>query len=165
MKELLDKLSSYNIFNYLLPGVLFVVLLGKFTTYSLIQDNLVIGVFVYYFIGLVVSRFGSLVIEPILRKTSFVQFAPYAHFVAASKSDPTLEILSEVNNMYRTLASMLVLLLSCSAYQWLEATLPSLKPWDKYTFTILLLIMFLFSYRKQTEYVRKRIEANRHLSL
>jgi len=162
MKELLDKLSSYNIFNYLLPGVLFVVLLDKFTTYSLIQDNLILGVFVYYFIGLVVSRFGSLVIEPILKNTSFVKFAPYAHFVAASKSDSTLEILSEVNNMYRTLASMLVLLLLCSAYQSVETALPLLKPWDKYTITILLLIMFLLSYRKQTEYVRKRIEVSKH---
>lgn len=165
MKELLDKLSSYNIFNYLLPGVLFAVLLDKFTTYSLIQDNVIIGAFVYYFIGLVVSRFGSLVIEPILKKTSFVKFAPYAHFVAASKSDSTLEILSEVNNMYRTLASMLVLLLLCSVYNSVEAALPFLKPWDRYTFTILLLIMFLVSYRKQTGYVSKRIEADRKLSL
>ena len=34
MKEILDKLSSYNIFNYLLPGIIFVVLMGKLTHYS-----------------------------------------------------------------------------------------------------------------------------------
>ncbi len=162
MKELLDKLSSYNIFNYLLPGVLFAVLLNKFTTYSLIQDDLIVGAFVYYFIGLVVSRFGSLLIEPILTKTSFVKFAPYAHFVEASKMDSTLEILSEVNNMYRTLCSMFVLLLLCSAYQSVEVTFSQLGQWNKYILMVILLVTFLCSYRKQTDYVKRRIEANKH---
>jgi len=52
MKEILDKISSYNFFNYLLPGILFVVITEEFTSYSFIQENLVLGVFIYYFIGL-----------------------------------------------------------------------------------------------------------------
>jgi len=103
MKDILSKLSSYNLFNYLFPGILFVIVASKVTHYSLIQQDVVIGVFLYYFIGLVVSRFGSLVIEPILRKTSFLRFADYEDFVAALKKDEKLELLSEVNNTYRTL--------------------------------------------------------------
>ena len=71
MKEILDKLSSYNLFNYLLPGVLFVVIASKVTRYGFIQDDIVIGVFLYYFIGMVISRFGSLVIEPLLNVSRF----------------------------------------------------------------------------------------------
>ena len=67
MKELLDKLSSYNIFNYLLPGILFSVLASKTTELNLIQIDIILGVFVYYFIGLIISRIGSLIIEPILK--------------------------------------------------------------------------------------------------
>ena len=67
LKELLSKLSSYNLFNYLLPGVIFVAVASKVTRYSFIQEDIVMGLFLYYFIGLVVSRFGSIVIEPILR--------------------------------------------------------------------------------------------------
>ena len=63
MKEIIDKLSSYNIFNYLLPGVLFVAIAKNFTEYNLILDNDFIGAFFYYFIGMVISRFGSLIIE------------------------------------------------------------------------------------------------------
>ena len=110
MKDILSKLSSYNLFNYLFPGIVFVIAAGKLTHYSLIQQDIVIGVFLYYFIGLVVSRFGSLVIEPILRKTSFLRFANYGDFVAASKKDEKLELLSEVNNTYRTLCSLFTLL-------------------------------------------------------
>ena len=64
MKDLLEKLSSYNIFNYLFPGVLFAAMGSHLTSYSLLIDDTVIGVFVYYFYGLVVSRVGSLVLEP-----------------------------------------------------------------------------------------------------
>src|SRR3989344_7226229 len=85
MKDILDKITSYNLFNYLLPGVLFVAILDRFTLYSLVQENLVIGAFVYYFVGLVISRFGSLVVEPILRWTSFLKFVSYSDFISASK--------------------------------------------------------------------------------
>ena len=85
-KEILDKLSSYNLFNYLLPGIIFVVVASNVTHYDFIQDDIVIGVFLYYFIGLVISRFGSLVIEPILKHFSFIQFADYKDFIAASKT-------------------------------------------------------------------------------
>jgi hypothetical protein len=87
MKEFLDKLSSYNLFNYLLPGIVFVVLSEALTQYSLVQDDIVIGIFLYYFVGLVISRFGSLAIEPMLKRVSFLQFAEYKEFVAACKED------------------------------------------------------------------------------
>ena len=46
MKELLDKISSYNIFNYLLPGVLFAVIANKFTYYTIPLDNVIVATFV-----------------------------------------------------------------------------------------------------------------------
>ena len=106
MKDLLDKLSSYNLFNYLLPGVLFAAFVDALTPLKVLQKDIVVGMFVYYFLGSVVSRVGSLFVEPILRKTGFVKFAPYEDFVKASKADPRLEILSEANNTYRTLCAM-----------------------------------------------------------
>ena len=66
MKELLDKISSYNLFNYLLPGILFVCISKQFTDYDFIQDNDFIGAFLYYFIGMVISRFGSLCLSPLI---------------------------------------------------------------------------------------------------
>jgi hypothetical protein len=63
MINLLDKLSSYNLFNYLLPGIVFVILSSDFTRYSFVQQDIVLGLFLYYFIGLAISRFGSLIIE------------------------------------------------------------------------------------------------------
>lgn len=67
MDGLLDKISSYNIFNYLLPCSIFAVVADALTSFHVLQEDIVIGLFLYYFIGLVVSRVGSLVIEPSLR--------------------------------------------------------------------------------------------------
>jgi hypothetical protein len=158
MAELLDKLSSYNLFNYLLPGVLFSVLATKLTHYSFLGYEIVVAAFLYYFIGLVVSRFGSLVIEPTLRHMGFVRFADYRRFVAACKKDPKIELLSEVNNTYRTLCSLFVLLLLLKLYERSALRWPVLDRFGVGILIVVLFLMFAFAYRKQTEFVRKRIE-------
>ncbi len=157
MKELIDKLTSYNIFNYLFPGVLFAGIGSYYTAYSLVLDNIVIGVFVYYFYGLVISRVGSLIVEPLLKKLNVVRFAPYAQFMAASKVDEKIEVLSETNNMYRTLISVLACLLLAKLYDYLEHSYSWFSDYAPNTVIVLLLIIFVFSYRKQTEYITKRI--------
>lgn len=158
MKELLDKLSSYNIFNYLLPGVLFTVILKALTEYDFTQENILIGAFVYYFIGLIVSRIGSLVIEPILKKIKFLKFSKYSDFITASKKDIKIEVLSEVNNMYRTICSLLLLTFILKLFEWFCTNVEFLKDYDTFILIALLLGLFLFSYRKQTDYVRKRVD-------
>lgn len=160
MKEILDKLSSYNIFNYLLPGVIFVVIAKQYTSYNFIQEDILTGGFLYYFIGMVISRFGSIIIEPLLKKMSFLKFEDYKKFISASKKDEKIELLSEVNNTYRTITSMLLLLFILKGYSSLEDRLTIS---NDTTYCILggfLFIMFLFSYRKQTNYISKRIQAN-----
>jgi hypothetical protein len=160
MNELLAKLSSYNVFNYLLPGIVFAILAGDIIHYPIIQKDIVTGAFFYYFVGLVVSRFGSLIIEPLLKWLRFVKFADYKDFVAASQKDAKLDVLSEVNNMYRTLASLISLLLLLKLYMKIEERFPRLSEWNWTVLAVLLLVMFLFSYRKQTSYITRRIAGN-----
>jgi hypothetical protein len=159
MKELLDKISSYNLFNYLFPGVLFVIISKEFTKYNFIQQNEILGVFLYYFIGMIISRVGSLVIEPILKKTSFLKFSDYKNFISASKKDEKIELFSEINNTYRTITAMIFLLVILKGYNYLETILNIPKSTTSLIGITLLLIMFLFSYSKQTNYISKRIDA------
>ena len=156
MKDFLDKLSSYNLFNYLLPGVIFVTMLNHFTDYNLIQKDLLTGVFLYYFLGMVVSRFGSVIIEPLLKKIKFLKFSDYKKFISASQKDTKIEVLSEVNNTYRTLTSMLILKL----YHFAEIKIGISHQVSRYLIVCVILLMFIFSYRKQTNYINARVEAN-----
>jgi hypothetical protein len=110
MSDFLKNISSYNLFNNLLPGVVFCVSLDKIFSISLIQEDIVTGLFFYYFVGLVISRVGSVVFEPVLKATGFLSFANYSDFISASKEDPKIEVFSEVNNMYRTILAMISLI-------------------------------------------------------
>lgn len=165
MKDILDKIGAYNLFNFLLPGVLFAVVLERITPYSITQENLAIAAFVYYFVGLVISRFGSLVIEPFLKKISFLRFAPYEDFVSASKNDPKIELLSQDNNMYRGFIALLVLLILVKIYELASIKFPVLNEQVATTAVFVLLIGFLFSYRKQSAYIAKRIKVNSKYTL
>jgi hypothetical protein len=159
MNELLTKISSYNLFNYLLPGVIFAVLAGDTFRFPILQRDLISAGFLCYFVGLVISRFGSLVVEPILKRLSFIKFSDYRDFVTASKEDNQIAVLSEANNTYRTFSSLFILLLLLRIYAKVEGKIRSLKGWDAAILILLLLVMFLFSYRKQTSYVSKRVKA------
>lgn len=160
MKYILDKVTSYNLFNYLFPGILFVIFSSKITHYSFIQQDIIMGLFFYYFIGLVISRVGSIVIEPLLRRISFVHFDDYKSFVVAAKADDKLELLSEVNNTYRTLCSLFMLLILLKLYEFIETMLPVLSKWNVFILLVMLFIIFLLSYRKQIEYISKRVKVN-----
>lgn len=159
--NLLDKLSSYNLFNYLLPGTIFAAAVERITNYTFHQSNIVVELFVYYFIGLVISRLGSLVVEPLLKKTAFVKFAAYKDFVRACTHDPKIELLSEQNNTLRTLCA---LFLSLPVFKLLDVT----ARWiglSHENATLLgfgaLCVLFAFAYRKQTKYVKQRVDISK----
>ena len=161
MKDILDKLTSYNIFNYLFPGVLFVIIAKSTTDYNFIQEDNLLGAFLYYFIGMTVSRFVSVIIEPLFKKIKFLKFRDYKEYVVASKQDTKIELLSEVNNTYRTLNSMMFLLLILKLYNFCSIEFQLSYTFSLICLTILTTILYLFSYRKQTNYITKRIDANK----
>lgn len=159
MSELVNKLSSYNIFNYLLPGTLFAGAGSAYTSFDFNFDNLVIAGFAYYFFGLVISRVGSLIVEPLLKRIGFLNFSVYSEYVKACQDDKTIEQLSEANNMYRTLLSLFLFLGGLFLVEAAVTAHPNLAGPLSIVAFIALALLFLFSYRKQTQYVSDRVTA------
>jgi len=157
MKELIDKLSSYNLFNFLFPGIIFCIVSKKVVGYNLVLDDILIGLFLYYFVGLVLSRIGSLFVEPILKKVKFAVFSNYSDFLNASTKDTKIELLSETNNMYRTIISLILMLAILRGYYILEKCYPFFIHLRWPILVIFLLVLFLLSYRKQTKYIADRV--------
>lgn len=161
MTDFLNKLSSYNLFNNLLPGILFIVLLNHFTEYKIPQENLLINVFLYYFIGMTISRISSITIEPFLQKVKFVTFRNYQLFVNASKKDDKLEILVETNNKFRVLLTTVILVIFSKLFYSVNLNCINFSVnTQQYLLLIFISLIYLFAYRKQTNYVIKRIDAN-----
>lgn len=156
--DLINKLSSYNLFNYLLPGILFCLVVSYFTSLNLLVDDLLVAAFFYYFCGMVISRVGSLVVEPIYKRLNFIQYANYRDYLKATEIDERIEVLTEANNTYRTFVSLFCMVGVAKLYDYLVMNFVF---FNKFGFTfvvVILFVLFSFSFSKQTSYIRSRVE-------
>jgi hypothetical protein len=162
MEELAKKISEYQIFNFLLPGAVFAALVTKTTNYNLVLSNVILALSVYYFLGLVISRCGSLVISPLIKMLKIVKFAPYPDFLRASKTDAKLDMLSQENNMYRSFISMFAIYLAVFLYSKNIFNINDHINFDTavLVLTLLGLLVFTLAYRKQTHFITKRIRTS-----
>ncbi|WP_039046689.1 hypothetical protein [Plesiomonas shigelloides] len=158
LKDFFEKLSSYNIFNHLLPGALFCIVATKTSDINFLQPDILSSFFVYYFAGVIISRVGSVIVHPTLEKIGFIKFAPYKEYIQASKKDSKIETLSETNNMYRTTISLFFCLLILRSYEWLIINCPLISEHKTALVFIVFMITFSIAYKKQTKYIKDRVE-------
>jgi len=160
MEELLKKISSYNILNNLLPGAVLIAVFPSSEISKFCTSNTFFGAIICYVTGVVVSRIGSLLLEPALKKIA--NHEAYEDFISASAKDAKIVELSETNNTFRTLAStgicyMAIVGISAADSNWsLSSTYPVTT---KILCAALLSGLFVASYRKQTGYICKRVRA------
>lgn len=158
MEKIFDKLDSYKILNYLFPGIIFSYLFQRECEIVLVQGNLIENFFIYYFIGLIISRVGSLVVEPICKRVKWIVYEDYANYIIASQKDTKIDMLSEKNNMFRTLlAGFIILLLTkiCLIFNFV-GFFENIFNMDVLLIVILIIIC-AYSYRKQTKSVVQRV--------
>lgn len=154
----LGRISNYNLLNNLIPGAILCVLLKYLVGYDFMSVGTLELLVVFYFVGMVNGRIGSLLIEWLLKKVHLVTFRDHKLFVEAEQKDKKISSLSETNNMYRSLISVTFTALIAKLYhvgfdlQW---------EWgDRSEWVVLLAMFVLFSlaYRKQTMYIVSRID-------
>lgn len=71
MIGIIEKLNSYQILTNLMPGAFFGLGIKFLFGLMLPTQNVGEEVITYYFMGLIINRIGSLVVEPILKKNRF----------------------------------------------------------------------------------------------
>ena len=158
MSDLLSKLSTYNIFNYLLPGSIFVFLCRARGIFRFGIESIIVEFFLYYFAGMTISRIGSIIVEPTCLKLGIVKYAPYRDYLRAAKADPQIEVLLEANNTYRTIVAMFVCVLIAAGVVAAAAWLRLSDAVVGLVVAVLMTILYVMAYRKQTAYIRKRVE-------
>lgn len=161
LKLLIDKLSQYNFLTNIIPGTVLCIVLNYLVGYDMFvnEDWYLMGI-VFYFVGMVNNRFGSLVVEPLLKYSHFVKFAPYTDFVTAEKKDAKITTLSMENNVFRSYISVFVLSLLAYGFKFGMSIINPCQNTQNVLLIIMLLLLFAFSYRKQTKYVKNRVESN-----
>lgn len=155
----MEKLDSYQIMTNLLPGTFIGIALDLILGIAIPFQNVVEEIVIYYFIGFILNRIGSLVVKPVLKKCKFIVETPYPEYVKAEKKDSKIDVLSETNNYFRTLLSGAILLFIIYLCMNLETIWGWLISNWRWFALVCLIALFLFAYRNQTGYVRKRVEA------
>lgn len=158
MDKFIEKLEEYKIFNYLLPGIIFTYLLKYYVEIDIFQSNVIEMAFIFYFIGSVISRFGSVVIEEILKKIKFIKYSNYNDYINAVKKDDFIKKLLISNNTYRTLCAGFLLILIIKGVKALVNYF-NLPTGIIYTIVIIFgFILYLLSFKKQTGIIVKRVD-------
>lgn len=158
-ENLIEKISHYNLFNYLFSGVIYVIVANHFTRLKLPTENLLDFLFLSYLIGLVVSRIGSILVKPYLieKLSCYPKEVQYNDFIEAVKQDPKIDILSSERNIYRTLIALGIMILATiildSIAIWLN--LSEIKVFVP--LVVGLVMLFIFAYIKQTKFIIKRV--------
>lgn len=164
MEAIINALGPYEIIINLIPGILFYLLAPSELQLSFDVDNTVFLLICCYFVGLILNRIGSVIISPIAQASGFVKYTQYGQYLKAEKSEGVdkLQTLLTVNNLYRTLCAMIISLIAVRVYY-------SPLTYNTFFFQIflnnwiywVLFILFLFSYRKQTSFIKKRVESTK----
>lgn len=158
MESLLKKLDEYDIMVNLLPGSFFGLLIEFLLHIEIPEKNIFEKAIIYYFVGLIINRIGSIMVRPILKRIKFIEETPYSEYIKAEKCDEKVRILSNVNNYFRTLFTSCLLL----PVIWILHKLILHWSWFslnwKGCLIVFLIILFSMAYRKQTDYVRLRVE-------
>ena len=170
MSSFFDKISSYNIFNYLFPGVLYCYALSRWTNFEIRESNVLELFFVYYFTGLIVSRVGSVFIEEALKHLPYGKKnsnGKRGHFIEMDygkylrSEDTRKQLLNEIRNMYR--AALAVVICIGVSLIIIEKNIKALCfgfGIRGFLIYFAIVILLAFAFRKQNEYINKRI-ANR----
>lgn len=160
VKNIFEKLSSYQLFNFFYLGAIFILLI-KYHGLD-IMSEMSTGIFLLssHFMGLTLSRIGSLIIEDSMIYSHFIEEFDYKEYANAEKKDSKIQLLLEIANTYRTLsATFLVLTILILAFHFFPISCMSPRCCLGLLY-FLLFLLFAIAFKKQYKYLIKRIEAN-----
>lgn len=124
---------------------------------DIFQENIIEMLFIYYFIGSIISRIGSIIVEPILIKCNFIKYASYEDYNKAREKNKNITRLLVVNNMYRTICSGGIILLVANIFKKIIEKFSLSMNFINTILIVLVILLYLFSYKKQTKFIFQRV--------
>ena len=156
IEDVLKKLDEYRIFNYILPGAVFAFFGSKLTSAQFLQADIFAAFFLYYFLGMTISRIGS-ALEAVLVKLRLIKLAPYEEYCRASKVDAKIDKLNGERNTFRTLAALPLVLGLLAGYMAICERCGVSVEAQAAGGLCGLFILYGFATIQRTKYVRNRV--------
>lgn len=160
MGKFIEKLDSYELMTSLLPGAFFCISFKSFYGIEFPIENIVEEIVVYYFMGLIINRIGSIIVKPFLLKIKVIKEVAYDEYVNAEKKDSKIKVLMETCNYYRSMLTSCLLLLIMKFVFWYPLNINWFQENWREILLLGLIALFLATYRKQINFVCKRVNIN-----
>lgn len=159
MDKIIDKISSYHIFNYIIPGYIFILICDKYFNIKICDSNAVNNIISAYIVGLIIGRISSIFIENRLYHIFKIKNESYENYIKAEEKNDKLKVILQDRNMYRNLFTTFLLLLLIKILIFFN--LFSIFNHDIGIVIILVVIVIIFaiSFKKQSIYAISRIKA------
>lgn len=158
MEQLAAKISGYHLVSYALTGAVLILSYGALHDFT-VSDSIPIQLGIAYAIGLAVSRIGSLIFELFLKKIKVIKYASYEDYIVADNSDPKVSQLAEQSAFYRTLSTGYICIGFISIFDNMRPIKFDISNISETIIYFIASILFLFAYRKQNDFVYKRVLA------
>lgn len=158
MEKIIEKISNYHIFNYIIPGALFILFINEYIGNMIKLDNFIYFFFSAYFIGIVIGRLSSLITEKLLYYTFNIKKENYDSYIYAEKNDEKIGVLLQDLNMYRNICTMLAMMLIIKLFEILNIYKILGREASILIILLLLIVLFACAYLKQSKYIISRIK-------
>lgn len=149
VNSLFNKLSSYQLLAILLPGASLLGYMKFFLSIDIkVDENVWWFLLSSYVTGVILSRIGSVVIEGIMKKFSYIKKYDVQKYINKRKEDDLVETLLSFANLYRSFSAVFLTLPIISLLKGYGAD----EHCTMYILYLLLLLLFVISFYKQYGY-------------
>ena len=111
---------------------------------------------IMYFVGLTVSRIGSLIIEPLAKKAKLIQY--HKGFYLAERNDPKIKVLLKDFNMYRNIAASAIISIVMTLIRAVSLPFDGGELAVRITVLALVFVVYFAAYAKQSVSINNRIK-------
>lgn len=154
-----DKLDAYNLVANLVPGAALTYALHYSGFPTPRPDDLGAFLLVAFVAGVTANRLGSLILDPLLRRSKFLRPKDYRSFLMREKGDQKLDALVANSGLYRTFFTAGFIYLVAVVASPVVASVSGQRLFV--VFIIAGMMVFLFALRKEDGYIHSRIEADK----
>lgn len=156
MESLLQKLANYHLLNYLIPGYVFLWLVGRLLRQDFFPPDPLQIAAVSYVVGVLLSTLSRSFTERMLQAIRVKEQTTYDEFVLAETRDPKLTAMNEAGDMFAALATAI---LFAMIFHVVALTLPGLleHPVAIVMLMAVALAILVIAYRRRMATISRRV--------
>lgn len=158
MNDFIFLLSNLRVVSSIVPGAILCIYINDFLKINILRHETIVNIFIFYAVGVIIGRIGSIVIEPLFESFGIIDKENYPNFIDAEIKNPKVSTIDEISRFYRSMATLMMLIIVGILFEYPMNLYPLTYVLGGHIVSVLILILMIKSYSKQSEYTANRIK-------